>query len=140
MSQNNPTEPTSYLFILDLEGGQPRLQLVVPHQQLGLHRLLGAHLAHLGQETFWSCMDQTHTPIPTPFPAAPPAPGSSREVVLPCVPSAVPRTRTSTECFAQHSALSQLQQVNHSSPVQIWGTQGAKPRLPNWERREQEAA
>jgi len=40
---------SSYLFVLYLEGGQAGLQLVVPKQNLRLHRLLGADLAHLGR-------------------------------------------------------------------------------------------
>lgn len=47
----DPGQGLTHLFILDLESGQPGLQLVVPHKQLRLDRLLCADLADLQKET-----------------------------------------------------------------------------------------
>ena len=41
----------THLFILNLESGQPGLQLVVPHEQLRLDRLLCTDLADLQKGT-----------------------------------------------------------------------------------------
>lgn len=46
-----PGQRPTHLFILNLESGQPGLQLVVPHKQLRLDRLLCTDLADLQKET-----------------------------------------------------------------------------------------
>lgn len=47
----DPGQQLTHLFILNLESGQPGLQLVVPHKQLRLDRLLCTDLADLQKET-----------------------------------------------------------------------------------------
>lgn len=46
-----PGQQLTHLFILNLESGQPGLQLVVPHKQFCLDRLLCTDLADLQKET-----------------------------------------------------------------------------------------
>lgn len=47
----DPGQQLTHLFILNLESGQPGLQLMVPHKQLCLDRLLCTDLADLQRET-----------------------------------------------------------------------------------------
>lgn len=47
----DPGQQLTHLFILNLESGQPGLQLMVPHKQLCLDGLLCTDLADLQRET-----------------------------------------------------------------------------------------
>lgn len=126
------TQSSPYLFVLYLEGGQSGLQLVVPHQQLGLHRLLGADLTHLGQSHArdrrgfsGSRTEQTHALNTYTILSAPHIPQGSMAQFL----------RSSALDLGQHKAFPpsilklcsevfQLQQVNQSPTLQIcWAVQ-----------------
>ena len=71
----------THLLVLNLEGGQSGLQLVVPHEQLRLDGLLGADLAHLQKRQPPPAL----APAPTsaePGPAAPASPSAAAETGL----------------------------------------------------------
>lgn len=55
----SPRQGLTHLLIFNLESGQSGLQLVVPHEQLRVHRLLCADLAHLEKGQSSPCLCTT---------------------------------------------------------------------------------